>query len=297
MNILIIGGCGYIGTRLRDELKNEYKITVVDEEIYGGEADIQMDYDNLTREYLQEYEVVILLAGQGSVSNSNRLSSVMENNVYKFERLVDKLEKWQIFIYASSSSVYGTYTGVAGEADESVVPNTPYNYYDMSKQMIDMIMSQSELHYYGLRFGTVNGYSSNYRNDLMINSMVNNARRDGYIYMSNPEINRPILGIRDLCEAMRVIIKANEYNNRGIYNLASFNSKVKDIATETAAKLNVFITEPLNVDNKIVNFKLQTKAYNFRLNTDKFRKVFKFEFRDTVSSIIEEIIERWVEIK
>jgi len=83
-------------------------------------------------------------------------------------------------------------------------------------------MKKKDLQIYGLRFGTVNGFSRNFRNDVMINSMVFNALSNGKIFVTNHSIN-------DLFNAISVIIEAGTSKNSGIYNLNSFNSTVGEI--------------------------------------------------------------------
>lgn len=129
---------------------------------------IEARYQDLTDSFYREFEAVILLAGQGSVSNSKNMKSVLENNINNFAHLLSLLSSDQKFIYASSSSVYGKTDTFADEGSRF---GDPYNFYDLSKQMIDKLAFLSGKCYFGLRFGTVNGYSPNFRNDLMINSL------------------------------------------------------------------------------------------------------------------------------
>ena len=51
--------------------------------------------------------------------------------------------------------------------------------------------------WYGLRFGTVNGFSRNFRSELMLNSMSRSAIDDGVVRMSNSNIHRAILSLSE----------------------------------------------------------------------------------------------------
>ena len=217
-NILLIGGCGYIGSRLFQVLNEEHAVDSVDIEWYGNftsRFNIVKDFGQLTKEEVEYYDVVILLAGHSGKK------------------------------------------------------------------------------YFGLRFGTVNGASPNLRNDIMINAMTYNALQNGKVFCFNPEVHRPILGIEDLCRAMKVIIEKGTHENSGLYNVASFNSTARQIseavAKTTGAELEIVDTLP----ETITNVKLQTKAYNFLIDSTKFEEVFDFDFKETPTTIVQSIVEQF----
>jgi nucleoside-diphosphate-sugar epimerase len=288
--VLLIGGNGYIGSRLYKDHSTEYKITVVDGCWFDKPLvpTIERDITELTADFLSQYDVVILLAAHSSVKMcEGPLMGAYDNNIRNFVQLASKLKSHQKFIYASSSSVYGN----AGElvVDESYNGFIPHNHYDITKHVIDLYAPKFDTQYYGLRFGTVNGYSPIVRNDVMINSMVYNALTDGEIKLYIKDILRPILGIGDLSRAIKTIIDTEE-DRRGIYNLASFNSTSGDIAYGVSKITGVKVTEYETDPNNITNAKLQTKSYNFSINCDKFKSTFGFEFKETIESISQELL-------
>lgn len=288
--VLIIGGNGYVGSRLIKDYKNDYDITNIDLCWYDkpiNECNI-IDFNNLTEKTLQKFDVVILLAGHSSVKMcEGPLLSVYNNNVRNFVHLASKLNPNQKFIYASSSSVYGN----AGEVvvDENYHGFVPHNHYDITKHIIDLYAPKFNTQYYGLRFGTVNGYSPIVRNDVMINSMVYSALTEGEIKLYIKNILRPILGISDLSRAIKTIIDTEE-DHRGIYNLASFNSTSGDIAYGVSKVTGIEVKEYEADPHNITNSKLQTKSYNFSIKCDKFKNTFGFEFKETIESITQELL-------
>ena len=286
---LIIGSGGYIGSRLT----NEIEATGVDVNWFKkGKEDI--DFKDLTRGYYSEFDNIILLAGHSSVKMSEGgLNSCFNNNVRNFIDLLEKLDK-QKLIYASSSSVYGSVGGKT--VNEKYFGFEPYNQYDISKHTADLYAQKSDIEYYALRFGTVNGYSPFLRSDVMINAMVNSAINDGHIKLYIKDTMRPILGINDLCEAIRHILASSE-DKRGLYNLASFNKTAEQIAYEVANVMDVEVQEFEADPTQIKNTKNQTKAYNFSISTLKFRREFKFKFKDTVESLATELRDRWNDMK
>jgi len=286
---LIIGSGGYIGSRLSREIQADG----VDINWFKkGSKDI--DFKDLTRDYYSLYDNIILLAGHSSVKMSEgNLNSCFNNNVRNFIDLLEKLDK-QKLIYASSSSVYGSVGGKT--VNEKYFGFEPYNQYDISKHTADLYAQKSDVEYYALRFGTVNGYSPFLRSDVMINAMVNSALVDGHIKLYIKDTMRPILGINDLCRAVDAIIECDE-DKRGLYNLASFNKTAEQIAYEVADVMGVEVLEFEADPTQIKNTKNQTKAYNFSISTLKFRKEFGFKFKDTVEGLATELKDRWDDMK
>ena len=287
--ILLIGGSGYIGSRLQESLD----VDVIDTNWFNDKNDGE-DFKDLTSRHYSDYNTIILLAGHSSVKMSEgNLNSCFNNNVRNFIDLIEKLDK-QKLIYASSSSVYGSVGGKT--VNEKYYGFEPYNQYDISKHTADLYAQKSNVEYYGLRFGTVNGSSPVLRTDVMINAMVNSALKDGHIKLYIKDTMRPILGINDLCRAIETIVESNE-DKRGLYNLASFNKTAEQIAYEVANVMGVEVKE-YDVDpTQIKNTKSQTKAYNFSISTLKFKREYKFKFQDTVESITSGLIENWNSMK
>jgi nucleoside-diphosphate-sugar epimerase len=280
---LVIGGCGYIGTRLVQYLSLQgIETASIDLEWFGkyaGFPNTVEDFSNLDSNYLAQFNTIILLAGHSSVKMcENNLQSSFKNNVLNFVTLLPKLKKEQKFIYASSSSIYG---GLSNEVmQESTNLYRALNYYDLSKYEIDSYAKLfPNIEYYGLRFGTVNGFSLNFRDEIMLNSMYKASVTEGVVKLSNLKINRPILGLTDLCRAVLTIAKTGDFSKRGIYNLASFNSNVGTLG-KTAADI---------LGARVITTEDRPNAYDFTISTKLFEEAFGFAFQDTIESVLTEI--------
>lgn len=284
--ILLIGSDGYIGSKLKlSFLGLTHQLTSVDLGLFNTNSNtLILDYNTLSKEFLQDFDVVILLAGHSSVKMcEGDIKYSYYNNVDNFIKIVSKLNKKTKFIYASSSSVYGKCNTTATEDYREF---TPYNNYDVTKHMIDMYIERCDIEYYGLRFGTVNGYSPVLRDDVMINAMYCNSLKNGQINLYIKNIMRPILGIEDLIRAIFRIIDCKT-DLRGIYNLASFNKSAEEIANEVGRIINVPVIEyETNPNDIIINSKLQTVCYDFKIDTTKFEKTFDFKFYETIETIV-----------
>lgn len=280
--ILVIGNRGYIGSALMDNLSKKYEIYGVDTCWYSNSTPntFVMDYESLDKEFLSKFDIVILLAGHSSVKMCDGgIEDSYKNNVKNFINLIKNLNSEIKLIYASSSSVYGKYKGIA---DETISEFIGHNNYDITKHIIDLYVEKSNIEYYGLRFGTVNGYSPILRSDLMINSMYVNGMENGEINLYNKDIMRPILGMNDLIEGIKKIIEC-ESDERGIYNMSSFNKTAGEIAYEVSNIIKRPVSE-YNEDPNNQNDK--TVTYDFQIDSSKFERTFNFKFKETIKTIV-----------
>lgn len=278
--VLIIGGNGYIGSRVIHDLESLYEIHSIDICWFGKKQEYNevKDYKDLTKEELSKFDAVVLLAGHSSVKMCDGpIFSSWNNNVNNFIELISKLDKSQTLIYASSGSVYGLSSG--SSVEDSIIKFKPINHYDLTKFSLDTQAQKFIGQGYkivGLRFGTVNGWSPNIREELMINSMFKRSVYEKEFYINNKNIKRPILGIGDISRAINSIIK-NPIS--GIYNLASF--------TDTVANISNFVCD--HTDSEIIETPDIKGIYDFDMNTEKFQKTYDFVFNENISSIVQEL--------
>jgi nucleoside-diphosphate-sugar epimerase len=292
--ILIIGGCGYIGSKLFTHFgsKLKYQIDTVDLEWFGNTVNPNnfiLDYRNLTKEFVQKYDVVILLAGHSSTAmalNSTN-NSAIKNNLDNFTNLLLKIGKHQKFIYASSSSVYN---GILdSEVTEDHVLLAPQNVYDFTKKGIDEVMVLfPDIEFYALRFATVNGASDNLREDIMFNMMIKSAVLDNTVNVLNPYLRRPILHMTDLVNAIEIIVESAT-DKRGFYNMSSFNGTVEEYANIvsdlTSAKIHISTEAEFST---MLGGKLGIPL-DFSINSDKFESTFNYKFAGTPESITQDV--------
>lgn len=277
MKILLIGGNGYIGSKFY-ELNSLHDITSVDLSLFDRDLGYssKINYNDIS---ISGYDSIVCLAGHSSVPMCEHSPSrSWVNNVDYFRNLCEKLTH-QKLIYASSASVYGTTTGSSHE--DTKINFNVINHYDLQKITIDLIANKyiaEGKNIIGLRFGTVNGAAPNTRSDLMINSMVKSALETGKVNAKNTHIRRAILGINDACKAIEYIL--NHDFNSGQYNLASFNTTVREVAHTVCNIVGAsLITHP---NDKLV--------YDFNLDTSKFQSASGFVFTDTIESLVHELV-------
>lgn len=316
--ILILGGCGYLGSAIYKQLMSvtdgvyqkplklghiqdpnslvhrNYYIDTVDLEWYSNTVNpfnIKEDYRNLNREFIQGYDVVILLAAFSSpamsvASDILSQGATQRENYINFQNLVAKLKKGQKFIYASTASLYN---GIIEISTEDAPLNAPINVYDETKQACDDLMQQyPDIEYYSLRLGTVSGPSTHTRIDTSINSMTVGALDKHLVTVYNGNVRRAFTDIKDLVRAVQTIVDSTE-DKRGIYNFASFNSTMSELASRIAdtTKTGLQVSTQEQIEQQLG--KKLPKTYDFAIDSSKFRDAFQFEFKGTVESIVEDL--------
>ena len=143
--------------------------------------------------------------------------------------------------------------------------------------MVESCIKYSDIEWYGLRFGTINGYTPNLRSELMINSMFWNAITSSKINVTNKSIYRSIVGVEDLCRAINTIVQSGTHSKRGFYNLSSFSLTVDEISNYVSEYTGAKINYQQDIPN----------PYNFRITNDKFKQEFSFKFNETLSSVVD----------
>ncbi len=271
---LIIGGQGYVGSALAVYLNGkgvEFDVVDLGKRGVVYKPNRYWASQDLTREELASYGAVVLLAGHSSVPACDQEPVVsFDNNVLGFVDLVHKLTT-QKLIYASSISVYINTKGKVSK--EGSLFREPVSAYDFHKQTIEKYAAFTYPNSYGLRFGTVCGPSPNIREELLLNSMVKAAITKKEIQVANREIHRPLLGINDLCRSVEAILTKDVAP--GIYNLASVNTSVGELADRVAEQLRVKQIE--------ANF---PSKYDIQVDTTKFQQAAGMYFWDTIGTMV-----------
>ena len=180
--ILVTGGCGYVGTPLTESLLNDgKKVTVLDTQWFGNYLTkhknlkiIKDDIRNIENIDLKNFEVIIHLANianDPAVDLNPNLS--WEVNVLATQQLIDKAirsKNIKQFIYASSGSVYGIKSEDSVTEDLSLVPISAYNKTKMVAERV-LLSYANDITIHCIRPATVCGWSSRMRLDVSVNML------------------------------------------------------------------------------------------------------------------------------
>ena len=243
--VLIVGSQGYLGSRLTEYLKERgYKCSAIDTGFFKEgtltEPDpiitISKDARLLDQSDIEGFDSLILLAG---ISN-DPFGHMTSEQIYDPTRdyalsiaLMCKKSGVQ-FIYPSSCSVYGAASDGFLSEESETNPQTPYSINKLQVEKGLASLANQNFSPIALRFGTVYGYSSRIRFDVVINMLCGLALTTNKVTLnSNGMAWRPHLHIEDACESFKCCIDWNpSIGKLTILNVGQNedNFKVIDIA-------------------------------------------------------------------
>ena len=237
MNILVVGGAGYVGGGIVDKLKKNHNVTVYDSLIYeeSYRKDVDFVYGDIREQkkllpLLDKCDAVIWLAalvGDGACAINPELTFEINSNSVKF--LAENFNKRIIFL--STCSVYGAQEGLL---DESSTIN-PLSAYAASKVKAEDYLKDSNAIIF--RLGTLFGISDEFsriRLDLVVNILVTKALTEGKLTVFGGDQWRPLLHVIDVANAIDHTINLK---TTGIYNLHYENFKIIDIANSIVERI------------------------------------------------------------
>ena len=261
MNILVVGGAGYVGGGIVDTLKQNHSVTVYDsliyEESYRKDVDFVngdiRDTDKLLP-LLDSADAVIWLAalvGDGACAINPNLTFEINSESVKF--LVENFKKRIVFL--STCSVYGAQEGLLDE-NSSV---NPLSEYASSKVQAEEYLSGTNSIIF--RLGTLFGISDEFsriRLDLVVNILVTKALTEGKLTVFGGDQWRPLLHVTDVANAINHTLDSEV---TGIFNLHYKNYKIIDIA-------NAIVDKIPNASIETTPMKFQD-ARNYQVSSDK----------------------------
>ena len=246
MKIMILGGCGYIGTTLVEKLLNKnYSLVVVDIQWFGNYLKknknlevIKKDIRNLEFNDFKNISTIIHLANianDPAVELNRNLS--WEVNVLATQQISDLAIRAGVknFIYASSGSVYGIKNEDKVTEDLQLVPLSTYNQTKMVAERI-LFSHQDDMKIYCIRPATVCGYSPRMRLDLTVNMLTMQALKNKKITVLGGNQIRPNIHIQDMVNVYLHFL-SNLNLPTGCYNAGFENLTVLDIAKKIQKKI------------------------------------------------------------
>jgi UDP-glucose 4-epimerase len=154
-NVLITGGCGFIGTQLVFELNAiGHTVTVVDHSIRDRSLPatlINADYAEFLSYNRIKFDLVIHNAAEATVQPSlHSPSTYYENNVIKMKTMMDAMVRSGIknIIFSSTGNIYGNQTESLLKED---LPYSPVNAYASTK-VVGELMIKDYARAYGINY-------------------------------------------------------------------------------------------------------------------------------------------------
>jgi nucleoside-diphosphate-sugar epimerase len=297
--ILLLGGAGYIGNRLsRRLLELDYDVTVIDGLWFGNNLPsavklIQKDIFELKTEDYKGFDSVVFLGGVSNdpMAEFNPAENFVQNAAApSFAAFLAKAAGVKKFVYASSCSVYGFANEKFFTEVDEISCAYPYGISKLQGEQGVLSIADDNFNVISLRQGTVCGFSERMRFDLVINSMFKDAITKKVIYISNPNIWRPILHIEDTCSAFIRAIQVTGVKKE-IFNIATENTVLGQLAEivkteiEKLAGISVVIE-----DRNIQDFR------NYRVSIDKAYRILGYKPTHTLVDVVKNIYENMEKI-
>lgn len=292
MKILVTGGAGYLGSVLIPKLLvRGHRVRVFDIGYFGVDhlrslgSKIELIRDDIrslckdkrfSKELVRGCDCIIHLAAISNDPSAELYPELtMDVNFESTRALAEVARSKKIkFIFSSSCSVYGKAKGEAGEYS----PLRPLTVYAASKVKSEKVLKEMSDRSWSaiiLRNGTLFGYSSRMRFDLVVNifSLYSTLYNEIKIFCRGKQW-RPFLHVSDCAQAFVYFAEKNRclYN---CYNIANENLKVADVAKvfkKINPRLRISYLKTRNQDNR--DYRVSTK----RMKKEGFSPKLNIEF-------------------
>jgi nucleoside-diphosphate-sugar epimerase len=273
--VLVTGGAGYKGVVLvRQLLEQGYHVTVMDNFMYGYHSFLHLlKYSNLKvikgdvrngLSGISEFDVIFHLAGiSGFPACAGNPSSAQSINVEATVKLASSLSKSQIFINASTTSMYGK----SGLPCDENTPLEPVSKYAQTKLEVEQLLSgwENVVH---LRFATVFGFSPKMRMDLMVNDFTYKALKERVLVLFDSFAKRTFIHVEDAAKCYLFALNNFDKMRGQVFNAGGndFNYSKAEIAAIISKKIEVNVIDSSFSDKDlrhfIVNFdKIEALGY------------------------------------
>ncbi|WP_440675421.1 SDR family oxidoreductase [Candidatus Pelagibacter sp. HIMB1593] len=286
MNILVTGGCGYVGSVLIPKLLSDgHNIINIDTQWFGNYLkknknlkNLKLNLSNINKINLKKIDCCIHLA---SIANDpmaeldKNLS--WETSALNTHTLMEKLIKSKVkrIIYASSGSVYGISKKNNVTEDTELKPISLYNKVKMVTERVILSYS-NKIEVFIIRPATVCGYSPRMRLDVAVNALTFSALNNGIIKVFGGSQIRPNIHIDDMCDLYRFFIKTKKTNS-GIYNAGFENKSIIQIANDIKKE----------IASKTQIIKNLSDPRSYKLNSSKLIKIGFVPKKNIKNAIIE----------
>jgi nucleoside-diphosphate-sugar epimerase len=244
LDILVTGGCGYVGTKLTHALLGRgHRVTVLDAMWFGNFLTphprltvVTHDMRQIDAFDLSAFDTIFHLA---NIANDPAVElnpyASWDVNVLATMRLVDRAARQGVkqLVYASSGSVYGVTPEPRVTEDVELHPISEYNKTKMVAERVILSYADSLVTTI-IRPATVCGPSPRMRLDLTVNLLTMQALTKGAMTVLGGSQVRPNIHIDDL---INVYLFAFDRRLAGVYNAGFENLTVMEIAQRIASRV------------------------------------------------------------
>jgi len=298
--LLIVGGAGYLGTRLVKAFKSAYDIVVLDKFFFWERLsdftdalDLQptdnvelldLDIRSVKAWDIKDADIVINLA-----CISNDLSSDLDR---EFTHSISYTGVMNIidccitnsvsqFVHLSSNSIYGSRGDT--EVYEDIIPDPLTQYSKLKVEVehyLEYLGKQYKFPFVTLRPSTLCGYSPRMRLDLVVNIFAHQAWKNKHLVVNGGGQYRPAIHLGDMARIIWMMVRERVATGEA-YNCGEEQATVLEMA-KVAQGLVEGTTLEVKEDAK--------DGRSYKTQSDKLINDFNFEYKFSYKEAMEEVI-------
>ncbi len=308
--VLVVGGGGYIGSHVVEQLLKEgFSVRVFDTFQYGKKvlADLVSLYPNLELvdgDISDMYKLTLAMQGVRAVVHlagivgdpACAVDPVLTRhvNIISTRLLKESAKAFGVrrFVFASSCSVYGATVAQVSEISD-LHPVSLYAQTKIDSEKELLTDTHDAFHPVVLRFATVFGHSRKPRFDLVANLFLAQAYVNGTITLSGKDQWRPFVHVRDVARAVVAVIKAPEsVVSRQIFNVGGdqLNARIGELATLAQSLVKVSKKKKKVV---ITEVELKGDRRNYAVSFTKIARTLGFACETTLEEGMREMMVNW----
>jgi len=306
--VLLIGGAGYVGSVLTEELlERGYAVRILDRLFFGDMGikhilkSVELKLGDMRVLEPEIFEGVDAVVNLGGLSNDPTAEynpkANHEMNTVATRTSAEAALKAGVsrYVFASSCSIYDR--GVSDQDNDIIqneeTPVSPRAAYSSSKREAEEIllgMAGDNFCPVILRKGTVYGFSPRMRYDLVVNTFIKSALTQGFIAVFfGGEMWRPMVDVRDVARAYILALEADDERVRGqIFNITRRNYRISE--------LGLRVRDALRKQDIVADIKANygyKGVRSYRVSGEKAERVLGFrpkvDIEESVSNMVEQI--------
>jgi nucleoside-diphosphate-sugar epimerase len=309
-SVLVVGGAGYLGCVLIEELLNRgYAVTVFDRLFFGDFA-LRKFRDRIrlltgdirvaSPAILENISAVVNLGGLSNdpTAEYNPVANHQMNTVAT--RTLGEMAKQagvKRHIFASSCSIYDV--GIVDEErdvllneDSAVQPRAAYAVSKLAGERELMGLHDAGFSPVILRMGTLFGFSPRMRYDLVVNTFVKDAFLKGAVTLhSGGQMWRPLVDVRDAARAFVIALEAPDALVSGqVFNIVAENYRISELALRVREGLR-----QKGLDTEIASQFHSSGIRNYRVSGKKILQALSYKpvipVEESVADMVDKIRE------
>ncbi|MFN2590896.1 MAG: NAD-dependent epimerase/dehydratase family protein [Actinomycetota bacterium] len=303
--MLVVGGTGYVGCVLVDELLAKgYSVRILDRLFFGRKPAehfldrvelIEEDMRGVDESHLEDCGAVINVGGLSNDPTAEFNPRANEElNTHASIRVAEVAKRVGVerLIFASTCSIYDRGVGeevrdVLLDEESDVEPRAAYATSKLAAERGIVAMADERFAPVSFRKGTIFGFSPRMRYDLVVNSFVKDALSVGKMSVHfGGEMWRPLIDVKDVARAYVMALECDAALIRGeIFNLTAGNYRISELALRVQAAL-AHLGRPVELD---VDYSYRL-VRSYRVSGDKALRVLGFHPRLSLEESVEHMV-------